>query len=98
MAVLRYTALRVLVLAAVAALLWLAGLRGLWLLLIAVLVSGLVSLVLLRRQRDAMSAALFERQQAVRRRLAERAAAEDAAADRGTPPPASRDEPTPSAD
>jgi hypothetical protein len=78
MALMRYTALRLLVFAVVAVLLWIVGLRGLWLLLVAVLVSGLVSLFVLNRSRDAVSAAYVERREKIKQRMAERTAAEDA--------------------
>jgi Protein of unknown function (DUF4229) len=58
---LRYTLLRILVLLATAALLALAGLRGLALLAVAVLVSGFVSLVVLRGTRDDVSRAIVAR-------------------------------------
>ncbi|PSK96374.1 uncharacterized protein DUF4229 [Haloactinopolyspora alba] len=74
MAVLRYTALRLLVLGAVAALLWLLGLRGLGLVFVAVFVSGLLSIFVLNRSREQFSAALDRRLSTIK----ERAAAEDA--------------------
>jgi hypothetical protein len=67
---LRYTLLRILVLLATAAILALAGLRGLALLALAVLVSGFVSLVVLRGTRDEVSRAIVERR-AARGRSAE---------------------------
>jgi Mn2+/Fe2+ NRAMP family transporter len=57
--VLAYTAARVMLFAATTGVLYLLGARGLLLLALAVLISGLVSLVLLARQRDAMSAAVL---------------------------------------
>jgi hypothetical protein len=78
MALVRYTALRFLVFAVVAALLWIFGLRGYWLLLVAVLLSGFVSLFVLNRSRDELSAAYVERREKIKQRMAERAAAEDA--------------------
>ncbi len=78
MAFLRYTALRALIFVIVAALLWIVGLRGFVLLLFALLVSGVVSLFVLNRSRDELSAALVNRQQRIKQRLAERTAAEDA--------------------
>jgi hypothetical protein len=78
MAFLRYTLLRVLVFAVVAALLWIVGFRGFWLLLIAVFLSGVVSVFVLTKSRDAASAALAHRVEEIKRRMAERAAAEDA--------------------
>lgn len=78
MALVRYTALRLLVFAVVAALLWIFGLRGYWLLLVAVLLSGFVSLFVLNRSRDELSAAYVERRERIKQRMAERTAAEDA--------------------
>lgn len=78
MALVRYTALRFLVFAAVAALLWIFGLRGFWLVLVAILLSGFVSLFALNRSRDELSAAYVERRERIKQRMAERTAAEDA--------------------
>lgn len=78
MALVRYTALRFLVFAAVAALLWIFGLRGFWLVLVAILLSGFVSLFALNRSRDELSAAYVERREQIKQRMAERTAAEDA--------------------
>ena len=61
------------------AVLYVLGMRHLLLLLAAVLVSGLLSYVLLGRIRDAMSASVVARGQAVRTRFRERTEAEDAA-------------------
>lgn len=77
MALFRYTLLRLLVFGVVAALCWIIGLRGFWLLLVAVFVSGLVSLVVLRRPRDEVSAGLSERLSTIRGRL-DRTGHEDA--------------------
>lgn len=80
---LRYTGLRVALFAAVGSALYLVGVRGLPLLVLAVLLSGLVSLFALNRQRDA-AAANIERGMA-RRRARQRAADEalDEAEDAG---------------
>jgi hypothetical protein len=78
MALVRYTALRFLVFVVVAALLWIFGLRGYWLLLVAVLLSGFVSLFVLNRSRDELSAAYVERRERIKQRMVERTAAEDA--------------------
>lgn len=78
MALLRYTLLRLLMLAVAGALLWLLGVRGFWLLLVAVFVSGVISIFVLSRSRDQVSAALHDRVGTINRRLQERAAAEDA--------------------
>jgi membrane protein implicated in regulation of membrane protease activity len=82
MALVRYTALRFLVFAVVAALLWIFGLRDFWLLLVAILLSGFVSLFVLNRSRDELSSAYLERREKIKKRMAERAAAEDAWNDR----------------
>ena len=78
MAFLRYTLLRVLLFLAVAALLWIVGLRGLWLAMFAILGSGIISIFALSRSRDADSASLANRLSAIKERTAERTAAEDA--------------------
>lgn len=78
MAFVRYTVLRVLVFAVVAALLWVVGFRGFWLVLIAIFLSGVASVFLLTKSRDAASAALSGRVGEIKRRMAERTAAEDA--------------------
>lgn len=75
--VLRYTVLRLVLLVAAAAVLYAVGARGVLLVVLAVLVSGLASLPLLSRQRDAVSARLVQRSQRARRRLDEGAATED---------------------
>lgn len=72
-----YTAARILLFVAAAGLLYLAGASGLLLLGLALLISGAASYVLLSRQRDAMSAALFRRVRSVRARLDAGARAED---------------------
>ncbi|WP_166356430.1 DUF4229 domain-containing protein [Phytoactinopolyspora limicola] len=77
MALLRYTFLRALILIVVGALLWLVGFRGFWLLLAAVFCSGIMSIFILRRSRDAASTALDRRVSTIRHRLAERTVAED---------------------
>jgi hypothetical protein len=77
MAILKYTTLRLLLFVAAAALLYLVGLRGFLLLIVALLVSGMVSLVVLSRSRDDVSSAITHRVSEVNRRIDERAAAED---------------------
>jgi len=79
-----YTTARILLFVAVTALLYLAGARGVLLLGAALLISGVVSYVLLSRQRDAMSGALMARLKnrrsrgpGFRARLEEGARAED---------------------
>lgn len=78
MALLRYTLLRLLLFAVVAALCWVFGLRGFGLLLMAVLVSGILSIFVLSRSRDAVSTSLADRMSTIKDRMAERTAAEDA--------------------
>ncbi len=56
-----YTSARILLLVISMILLYLAGARGLLLLALAFLVSGIASFVLLSRQRDVMSGALMAR-------------------------------------
>ncbi len=60
-ATLAYTSARIVLLVVSAVLLYLAGARGLLLLVLAFAVSGIVSFVLLSRQRDVMSGALMAR-------------------------------------
>jgi hypothetical protein len=79
--VLVYTAFRLGVFVVVAAILALLGMRGILLLLVAVLVSGLLSFVLLSRQRDAMSQAVVQRGTSLRQRMKEATESEDAADD-----------------
>ena len=61
-----YTAARIVLFVVALGIVYLAGARGLLALAIAVVVSGLVSFVLLSRQRDAMSGALTSRLRASR--------------------------------
>jgi Protein of unknown function (DUF4229) len=58
---LAYTGLRLLVFAVALVLLWLVGARGLLLVALAVLISGVASYVLLSRQRDALSSTMVTR-------------------------------------
>lgn len=74
MAVLRYTLLRALVFVIIAALLWLVGLRGLVLVALGLVLSGLVSFFVLRGSREQVSIAWDRRLRTIR----ERTAAEDA--------------------
>jgi hypothetical protein len=57
--------------------LYLVGARGLLLVALAALASGLISYVVLSRQRDAMSAAVSDRVRRMRERMDASAAAED---------------------
>lgn len=72
-----YTTARILLFAVATLLLYLAGARGLLLLGLALLVSGIASYMLLSRQRDAMSGALVKRLTRARQRLDAGAASED---------------------
>jgi uncharacterized protein (DUF58 family) len=65
-----YTCARILLLVVSMILLYLAGARGLLLLALAFLVSGIASFVLLSRQRDVMSSALMARIRNGRQRAA----------------------------
>lgn len=83
-ATLAYTSARIGLLAVSAILLYLAGARGLLLLALAFVVSGIASFVLLSKQRDVMSGALMarlrngrERAASFRARIDEGARAED---------------------
>ncbi|HCU97587.1 MAG TPA: DUF4229 domain-containing protein [Actinobacteria bacterium] len=72
-----YTTARILLFVAATGLFYLAGARGLLLLVLAVGVSGIVSYIVLSRQRDAMSGALVNRFRSIRTRIDEGARAED---------------------
>jgi Protein of unknown function (DUF4229) len=74
---LAYTSARILLFLAALGLLYLTGARGLLLVALALLISGVVSFVVLSRQRDAMSGALTSRLRGFRERLDEGAGAED---------------------
>ncbi len=83
-ATLAYTSARIVLLVVSAVLLYLAGARGLLLLVLAFVVSGIASFVLLSGQRDKMSGALLARLKngrprvpGFRARLEEGARAED---------------------
>jgi Mn2+/Fe2+ NRAMP family transporter len=67
---LAYTSARILLLVVSVILLYLIGARGLLLLALACVVSGIASYVLLSRQRDVMSGALMNRIRSGRRRAA----------------------------
>ena len=69
--VLAYTTARLLLFVAATGLLYLAGARGLLLLGLALLISGIASYVLLSRQRDRMSGALSTRLSGTRGRVSE---------------------------
>ena len=72
-----YTTARILLFVVALGVLYLAHVRGVLLLGLAVLVSGLISFVLLSRQRDAMSGAIASRIGGFRERLDEGTRAED---------------------
>jgi hypothetical protein len=76
-AVLIYSLSRLALFAATAGVLFLVGARGFLLLALAILISGVVSFVLLSRQRDAVSSSVTERAGRMRQNLAEGAARED---------------------
>ena len=80
-AVVIYTLARVALFAGCLLLAWIAGFGGLPLLVVALLISGVLSWFLLRRQRLAMAGAVERGVGRARRRLDERAAAEDAYVD-----------------
>jgi membrane protein implicated in regulation of membrane protease activity len=71
MPLLRYTLLRLLLLAVTGGVLYLVGLRDLWLLLAAFLISGAISLFALSRYRDDVSLSISARQQAINDRIAQ---------------------------
>jgi hypothetical protein len=72
-----YTTSRILLFAVVLGVLYLVGARGLLLIGAAVLISGIVSFIVLSRQRDAMSGAITSRITNFRERLDEGTRAED---------------------
>lgn len=76
-AFLAYTGLRLLVFAVAVVLLWLVGARGLLLLALAVLISGIASIVLLSRQRDALSSSMVSRWRSINDRIDASARRED---------------------
>jgi Mn2+/Fe2+ NRAMP family transporter len=69
--VLAYTSARILLFVAALALVYLIGARGLLLVALALLASGIISFVVLSRQRDAMSSSLSGRLRGVRARVNE---------------------------
>lgn len=76
-AIMRYTTLRVALFVLALGLLWLVRFRGVLLVAIALILSGLASFVLLARQRGEMSARLHEAQSRRQLRSSARAARED---------------------
>jgi Protein of unknown function (DUF4229) len=76
-ATLAYTIARILLFLVVLGVLYLVGARGLPLLGLAVLISGLASFIVLSRHRDAMAGAITARISSFRQRLDEGTRAED---------------------
>ncbi|RKS69171.1 uncharacterized protein DUF4229 [Motilibacter peucedani] len=76
-ALLRFLTLRTLLLVAVAVVLWAVGLRGAPALLLALLISSVVSVFVLSSSRDAVSASLEGRVSRMRHRIDEAASSED---------------------
>ncbi len=76
-ATLAYSFARILLFAATLVLLYLVGARGLLLVGLALVISGIISFVVLSPQRDAMSGAITSRITQFRRRLDEGTRAED---------------------
>jgi hypothetical protein len=80
-ALLSYNLLRAALLAGCLGIGWLAGLRGLWLIIVALLASGVLSFFLLAGQRVRMGIAIEQSVVRGRARMAARTAAEDEYAD-----------------
>jgi hypothetical protein len=76
-ATIAYTTARILLFVAATGLIYLAGARGVLLLVLGLLASGAASYILLSRQRDAMAGALFNRVRSLRARIDAGAKAED---------------------
>jgi NADH:ubiquinone oxidoreductase subunit 2 (subunit N) len=76
-ATLAYTGVRFLLFIVAAGLIYLAGARGLLLIGLALVVSGVASYVLLSRMRDRMASSISRRIDSVRSRIDEGARAED---------------------
>ena len=72
-----YTFLRILILASFLGVGYLVGLRGVLLLLIGFLTSGIVSIFVLSRTRDQLSASIFSGFQKVNKKIADAANKED---------------------
>jgi Protein of unknown function (DUF4229) len=90
-----YTLARLGLVVVVAGVLWLLGLNGPTDIVLAFIISGLISFVLLRRQRGALAQTVDARAQRIRERMAEAEAAEDAADDAAR---AAQVEPAPTSD
>ena len=76
-ATLAYTAARILLFVVVLGLLYLVGARGLLLVGLGLVISGIISFIVLSRQRDAMSGAISSRFSRARERLDQGTRAED---------------------
>ncbi len=76
-ATLSYTSMRLLLFVASLILVYFAGARGFLLIGLALVISGIVSFIVLSRQRDAMSGSLTARFRGLRDRLDDGARAED---------------------
>lgn len=85
-AAVRYTAARVALFGVALGVLYLLGARGLLLVVLAIIISGLLSFIALSAQRDRMSSAIARRYADYKQRLDEGAAAEDS----GDHPPEDR--------
>lgn len=72
-----YTLARILLFAVTLGLLYLVGARGLLMVALALVISGIISFVVLSRQRDAMSGAIASRIGGFRERLDQGTRAED---------------------
>jgi len=86
-----YTMLRVAMLAAVGAVFYLIGVRGVWLILFAFLVSGLLSAVVLRRPREGAVLGFTSAYQGINARIDATARAEDGDDDLDEPTPGTED-------
>ncbi len=76
-ATIAYTGMRLLLFIVALIVLYLLGARAFWLVGLALLISGVMSLLLLSRQRDAMSGALASSVRSFRTRLDEGSRSED---------------------
>lgn len=83
-----YTLLRFLLVALVGAVLYLVGVRGIWLIIFAFLVSGVISMVVLNRRREVAAVGVTTAIQRVNARIDATSRAEDDLADDGLPPDA----------
>ena len=86
-----YTMLRIAILAAVGAVRYLVGVRGVWLILFAFLVSGLISAVALRRPREGAVLGFTSAYQGINARIDATTRAEDGDDDLDEPLPGTED-------